>query len=288
MLRQLVRRAQYAASAGQGILANRFVSAKLVPIAPGERDAVVTRPSASNLAEDGLPLPPQELWSRWGMSADEYLREGAADAAGIVSAANEVGVAAGELPRVLDFGCAEGRVLRYFPRSEGFERWGVDVNAERIMWAQQHLSPPFLFATTTTAPHLPFADAHFDFVYCLSVFTHISELADAWFLELLRILRPGGHVWLTVHDQHTVKFLLDQPRGDTNTDLVELLQDLDRRTGVLTQDWVYFTVLADPAAQVFHNVDYLVEKWSRFATCLAVKPEATGYQTALVFQKSVV
>jgi hypothetical protein len=51
---------------------------------------------------------------------------------------------------------------------------------------------------------------------------------------------------------------------------------------------VYFTVLADPAAQVFHNVDYLVEKWSRFATCLAVKPEATGYQTALVFQKSVV
>jgi SAM-dependent methyltransferase len=287
LLSQLVRRAEYAASAGPGILSNRFVSAKLVPLAPGERDVVVLRPPASELAEDGLALPPPELWSRWGTTADEYLREGAADAAGIVADLTQVDVAPEDLPRVLDFGCAEGRVLRFFPRAEGFERWGVDVNAGRIAWAQQHLSPPLLFATTTTAPHLPFADGYFDFIYGLSVFTHIGELADAWFLELLRILRPGGHAWLTIHDQHSVEILLERhEERPLHEEMVALLERLDGKTGFLAQDWVYFTVLADPAAQVFHNVDYLVARWSRLAACLAVKPEATGYQTALVFQKS--
>jgi SAM-dependent methyltransferase len=285
-LTRLVRKAEYAASAGQGILANRFVSAKLVPLAAGQQDAIIFKKGDSPQADDGLPLPPPELWSRWGMSPDEYLREGAADAAGIVAALAEAGVAAAELPRVLDFGCAEGRVLRYFPRSEGLERWGVDVNADRITWAQQHLSPPLYFATTTTAPHLPFADEYFDFVYGLSVFTHISELADAWFLELLRIVRPGGHIWLTIHDEHTVKFLLDPEReGSLHGEMVDLLHTLDQKTGILSRDWVYFSVLADPAAQVFHNSDHLVARWSPLADCLAVKPEATGYQTALVFQK---
>ena len=286
LVRQVVRKAQYAASASQGILANRFVSAKLVPLAAGRQEAVIFKEGDSQRADDGLPLPPPELWSRWGMTPEEYLREGAADAAGIVAALEEAGVAAAELPRVLDFGCAEGRVLRYFPRSEGLERWGVDVNADRITWAQQHLSPPLFFATTTTAPHLPFTEGHFDFVYGLSVFTHISELADAWFLELLRILRPGGHIWLTIHDQHSVEFLLDPERGSPHSEMVDLLRTLDQRTSVLSRDWVYFAVLADPAAQVFHNSDHLVARWSRLAKCVAVKPEATGYQTALVFQKA--
>ena len=286
LVRQVVRKAQYAASAGQGILANRFVSAKIVPLAPSEGAAILLEPGASRPAGDGLPLPPEDLWSRWGMTPEEYIQQGEADAARIVTALEEVGVATGRLARVLDFGCAEGRVLRHFPRGDGFERWGVDVNAGRIAWAQLHLSPPLLFATTTTAPHLPFPDDHFDLVYALSVFTHISELADAWFLEILRILRPGGHTWLTIHDEHTVEFLLDPHRDSSlHVEITDLLRQFDRATGVLNDEWVFFTVLADPAAQVFHKSDHLVARWSLTANCLAVKPNATGYQTALVFQK---
>jgi SAM-dependent methyltransferase len=273
-------------SSGRGIVSSRFVAGKLLPLAPEQRYAVLTRPEPSPVDRDGLPIPPPELWQRWSATAEEYLLEGARDAAAMLDTLADVGVAAGQLPSVLDFGCAEGRVLRFFPRTEDSVRWGVDINAERIAWAQQHLSPPFLFATTTTAPHLPFEDAYFDFVYGLSVFTHISDLADAWFLELLRILRPGGHVWLTIHDEHTVELLLGRyGDGSMHAKMVEVVRKLDEETGVLRTDWVYFTVLADPAAQVFHNADYLVGKWSRFAECLTVKPEATGYQTALVFRK---
>lgn len=285
-LRGLVRRAEGAVSTGRGILGNRHLAAKLIPLPAPGGTTVLTRPQEAPLAEDGLPVPPPELWRRWGETADEYLEEGAKDAAEIAAALRRAGVEAGDLSRVLDLGCAEGRVLRFFPRTEGSARWGVDISAERITWAQQHLSPPLLFATTTTSPHLPFADGYFDLVYGLSVFTHISELADAWFLEVLRVLRPDGHAWLTIHDEHTVDVLLERyGDGAMHGEMVELLRKLDAETGALSRDWVYLSVLADPAAQVFFDSGYLVERWSRLAACLEVKPEATGYQTALLFRK---
>jgi SAM-dependent methyltransferase len=285
-LRALIRRADYAVSTGRGIVSNRFVAAKLLPLAPESRYAVLTRPGPCPVDDDGLPIPPPEFWQRWGATAEEYLLEGAKDVTRMLDTLTEVGVDAGQLSRVLDFGCAEARMLRFFPRTERSVHWGVDINAERIAWAQQHLSPPLFFATTTTAPHLPFEDDYFDLVYGLSVFTHISDLADAWFLELLRILRPGGCVWLTIHDQHTVELLLGRYRHESmHAPMVEVVLRLDKDTGLLGRDWVYFTVLADPAAQVFYDADWLVSKWSRLADCLTVKPEATGYQTALVFRK---
>lgn len=285
-LHALFRRTMYGVSTGPWIVSNRFVGSKLLPLDADKDQSVVKEAEPAPVAADGLAIPPENLWGRWGTTADEYLRTGARDADSIMDMLSGVGVVPDDLTRVLDFGCAEGRVLRFFPRAEGSVRWGVDLNAERITWAQQHLSPPLLFATTTSAPHLPFEDNHFDLVFGLSVFTHISDLADAWFLELLRVLRPGGHIWLTIHDRHTVEILLER-HGDGSgpRDLVELVRPFRKETGVVDGNWVYVATLADPGAQVFYDSDYLIGKWSQFADCLAVKPEATGYQTALLFRK---
>lgn len=284
-LSALKRRTSEALSSPRSILANRFVSAKLLPLAPDDRHAILMRPSPAPL-DDGLPTPPRELWERWGDSLEGYLHTGRTDVQGMVALLADVGVPLDSVARVLDFGCADGRMLRFFPHTEEVELWGVDINAERIAWAQQHLAPPFRFVTTTTAPHLPFEDTYFDFVYCVSVFTHISDLADAWFLELLRVLRPGGHVYLTIHDEHTVELLLGRYReANTHVSMVDLVQRFEDETGILTHEWLYFSILADPGAQVFYKSEYLVGKWSRFAECLAVKQEATEYQTAVVFRK---
>jgi ubiquinone/menaquinone biosynthesis C-methylase UbiE len=95
--------------------------------------------------------------------------------------------------RVLDLGCASGRMIRWLNDfAEQCKIWGVDISAEHIIWCQQRLSPPFNFATITTAPHLPFEDRYFDLIFAGSVFTHIADLADAWLLELKRIVKPGG------------------------------------------------------------------------------------------------
>ena len=157
--------------------------------------------------------------------------------------------------RLLDFGCAAARMLRFCPRYfQQAECWGVDLKAEHIEWCQRFLSPPFLFAATTSLPHLPFDDGVFDLVYCGSVFTHISDLADAWFLELRRVLRPGGHLYLTIHDEHTIEVLL---RDYPERDLTQALRLLDEETSVVASPYYSFSVNVEPRADVFYNCHLL-------------------------------
>ena len=86
--------------------------------------------------------------------------------------------------------------------SDSCEIWGTEIRFRAgSLGVKQYLSPPFHFATTTTSPHLPFEDRYFGLIYAGSVFTHIDDLADAWFLELRRALRPGGRLFITVHDR---------------------------------------------------------------------------------------
>jgi SAM-dependent methyltransferase len=284
-LRNLARRGRERFRAGRWVLANRHVASKLLPLDGDKGYAVLTR-SATSAAADGRPAPPEELWRRWSFTLDDYLSAGRGDVETMLETLAEAGADTTEFARILDFGCAEGRMLRFLDDVAGRELWGVDVNAERIAWAQQHLSPPLRLATTTTAPHLPFPDDHFDLVYAVSVFTHISELADAWFLELLRVLRPGGHAYLTIHDEHSVEVLLGRSKqAGTHRDLVSLLERFESETGVLSSDWVYFAINADPGAQVFYRAEDLVRRWSLLAEFRSRKPEASSYQTALVFRK---
>jgi SAM-dependent methyltransferase len=284
----LVRRVERHALSGRGVLSNRYLAGKLLPLDANKPYALLTRPLHSELAADGFPLPPPELWQRWAPSAESYLEGGRLNADAMFEMLRKTGASVPSIRRILDFGCAEGRMLRHLPSDPERELWGVDINAERIAWCEQHLAPPFRFATTTTMPHLPFGEDHFDLIYAISVFTHIGELGDAWFLELLRILRPGGHIFLTVHDEHSVAVLLDRhrPAGE-HTELVNLLLQFDHATHALSRDWVYFAVHADPGAQVFYKRDDLVRKWSQFAEPRGTRPEAIGYQTALVFRKSL-
>jgi SAM-dependent methyltransferase len=49
-------------------------------------------------------------------------------------------------------------------------------------------------------PPLDYGASRFDFVYAVSVFTHLDEdLQRAWMDDLLRVLRPGGVLYLTLH-----------------------------------------------------------------------------------------
>jgi SAM-dependent methyltransferase len=282
----LARRGRERIRAGRWVLANRHLAAKFLPLDADKGYAVLTRSPSAPIAEDGRPAPPEELWRRWGFTLESYLSDGRRDVETMFATLAEVGVDTAAVPRILDFGCAEGRMLRFLDDGVGRELWGVDVNAERIAWAQQHLSPPLRLATTTTAPHLPFPDNYFDLVYALSVFTHISELADAWFLELLRVLRPGGHAYVTIHDEHSVEVLLERSRAmGTHRDMVALLDRFESETGVLSSDWLYFAINADPGAQVFYRADDLVRRWSLLADFRLRKPEASAYQSALVFRK---
>jgi SAM-dependent methyltransferase len=81
------------------------------------------------------------------------------------------------------------------------------VDREAIDWCDRHLQPG-RFLATTPVPPLPYPSEHFDLVYCLSVFTHLSEsMQDLWLAELNRILKPGGVLLLTIYGASAVATL---------------------------------------------------------------------------------
>lgn len=285
LLRPLLGRLQSPARA----LTNPYLSAKFLPLQGASAHVIVPRaPRRGADTGSDLPVPPRELWEGYGDTEGEYLDSGRQDLEAMLGVLGAAGANPHSLPRVLEFGCAAGRMLRYFPeRSEGSETWGIDIKARHIAWCQAHLSPPFRFATTTTSPHIPFEDNYFDLIYCASVFTHISDLADAWLLELRRALRPGGLIFITVHDKHSIDLLLTRYRDRKDyAFLIGMLHRLNESTAVLSQEYLWFAVGTEPSTQVFYDADYLIQKWSAFMTFVSVTPEAYGYQTALLLRKN--
>jgi ubiquinone/menaquinone biosynthesis C-methylase UbiE len=246
----------------------------------------------SESSEDRFPVPPKDLWLGYGQTSEEYLRLGETHVDAMLSIANSSDFSFREGARILDFGCAAGRMIRRLDRFAGqCEIWGLDINARCIKWCQQNLSPPFNFATITTTPHLPFEDRSFDFVYGGSVFTHIDDLADAWLLELKRITTPGGRIFITVHDQHTADLVMNHPEKCRSYSyrvdwFRSLLMSYDLKTGFTKSGYRMFSIYpSGPQSQVFYDIEFLRQHWGGMLDILSITPEAYGYQTAILLKK---
>jgi 2-polyprenyl-3-methyl-5-hydroxy-6-metoxy-1,4-benzoquinol methylase len=76
---------------------------------------------------------------------------------------------------------------------------GSDIDADAIEWCRQHLN----FATFTLNREIPPSDYGadtFDFIYAISVFSHLEEEYQfRWLAELQRIAKPGGILLLTIN-----------------------------------------------------------------------------------------
>lgn len=233
-------------------------------------------------------LPPTPLRHYYGLRDnryvdDLYLQTGRND----VTAMRRILAADGFDPmgqRILEFGCSAGRMLRHLEaEAAANEVWGADLHSAAIHWAQAHLSPPFHFVTTTTSPHLPFEDGYFGLVFAGSVWTHIGELDDAWLLEIRRILRPGGRLYLTISDETTLEEVArQQPSHPSNGHVAAL----DAATGMLARDWSAFVTRSTPWLQrVVYRRDAWVQKIARWMEPRAVCPRAYGWQTGVLLKK---
>ena len=144
-----------------------------------------------------LPVPPPGVRFGYGDTEEHWLNGGKQDIDNIMHLLTSTNFSIQKGSRILDLGCAQGRMIRWLTDlAEECEIWGVDIDARLITWCQENLTPPFNFATVTTAPHLPFEDRYFAVIYCGSVFTHIDDLADAWLLEIKKTLAPR---WQSIH-----------------------------------------------------------------------------------------
>lgn len=162
---------------------------------------------------DLLPLPPTHLRVRIGGwdDPDHFLGVGRKIYWDLKRLLGGIDRTRESFESILDFGCGCGRTLRFFPRRTGLH--GCDIDAEAIAWCRENLGERARFEVNSPDPPLPFADASFDFVYVISVFTHLPEdMQFRWWDELARVVKRGGVVLATAHGEQLLVGTEDQKR----------------------------------------------------------------------------
>jgi SAM-dependent methyltransferase len=177
------------------------------------RNTRVNRRFADNHSD--FPIPPADLmFEAFGHTNSEtYFRTGDEHAQLVARLLSEHVHHSG--PRVCEWGCGPGRIIRHLREQPGMKDAklvGVDFNPRSIQWCQHNI-PGVSFENNRLHPPLPFPNESFDFIYALSVFTHLDESGwTQWMQELVRVTAKGGAVLFTTHGQNYVSKLLPRER----------------------------------------------------------------------------
>jgi SAM-dependent methyltransferase len=163
---------------------------------------------------DGLPIPPPRFVNLVAGHFDvgAFYQNGRLGSDCIRSILKKNGIEMNRFVSILDFGCGCGRIFRFWHDLEGPKIHGTDYNRHLVNWCRDHL--PFgKFKINGPSPPLDYKDGEFDFIYAISVFTHLAEEWQIpWMQELRRVCQPGGFVLVTVHGQSHLHRLPDEAR----------------------------------------------------------------------------
>lgn len=280
---------QYADSRGDLFQAARMIptDAFHLPVRPDPGRFMLPKadPNAPKWS-DGFATPPEELWHGYAPKLERVMEIGEINVRQMREILGEVGGEPKCGDRILDFGCAAGFMIRHLhaiaeDNASGGEVWGVDMSGPHIEWCQRHLMPPFRFAISSSFPSLPFPDEYFDLAYCGSVFSHIGESCDAWLLELARIIRPGGRLYLTmVTKQAMWRYINEWPRvGFSN----QIQQAFTREE--LESDFAMAVCGSGPGCHAIYDLDVFKTKCEMAFDVVSVVPDVYTYQWALVLRR---
>lgn len=153
---------------------------------------------AFRLAHPDFKLPPDYLiYESFYINYESYYKSGKLAAEEFVEIYSTHG--SREQPKILDWGCGPARVVRHIPALlPGSHVFGTDYNRESIAWNKSHIKN-VEFNLNSLSADLPYEDGFFDFIYGISIFTHLSEkMHDEWKRELTRVLGKNGILLLSL------------------------------------------------------------------------------------------
>ena len=239
---------------------------------------IIPKIKVNHSKNDKLAIPPKKLQKGYR----QYISEGKKQVNNLLEILKHTIFVFKNNFKIIEIGCAAGRMMRHLNKfSKNCEIWGTDIDADCIYWCKQYLEPPFKFFTATNIPHLPFTDNYFDFIYLGSVFTHIDDLAEAWMLELKRLISSRGMIYITIHDYNTVK-LLDTKYKD------HWLSEYMNSHKIYKDNKNKFNMLVigrNSDSMVFYDINYFTKILRDFNfEIVSITQEAYGYQTAVLIK----
>jgi len=241
------------------------------------------RRKVKSIMDTSIPLPPASLVSRVNGTADSvgFERIGKLIALDLLSATGpHIDL---ERPmRILDFGCGCARVLSFMrkvaPKSEFT---AVDIDKEAIHWCKESyqddvLSGRFSFVVTPNFPPTSIQSDLFDFVFAVSVFTHLPEdMQFQWLGELRRITKAGGLLAISVANDSLIRSALS----------LEKCRELDGK------GFYYFPYGSTEGLPKFyqaawHSREYIEKVWSKYFRIVQQIPSGiAGHQDLILCVK---
>jgi SAM-dependent methyltransferase len=178
--------------------------------------------------------------------------------------------------RILDFGVGCGRVIRPLHElcqdtylTDGRLHWfGCDIDAEAIAWCRSAIGSIGTFVCNSHMPPLPFDDQYFDFIYSISIFTHLpEEMQFAWLSELRRVLQIGSFAVLSTHSTEFMPAFMKETVG--NPEFYHYL-------GETTEG------LPDFYRKSYHSIEYVQRSWSEYFSIIKIIPQGVARRQDLV------
>ncbi len=175
--------------------------------------------------------------------------------------------------RVMDFGCGAGRTLKHFmAEAEHAELWGVDIDGASVELLRETACPPLHVMRSQYMPPLALDSASFDLIWSISVFTHLTDNALPWLIELHRLLKPGGLLIATYMGRWVSELLAGEPWEEDRIGMNVLRHDHPASDGaplVLISDW------------------WVREHWGRGFEVLKIAPQIHNQSWAVMRKRDV-
>lgn len=198
---------------------------------------------------------------------------------------------------ILDFGCGCGRTTRFLQANPHFKVHGADVNKTLVAWCQNNLKK-VTSITNKVAPPLNFIEGQFDFIYSLSIFTHLPEASMlTWIDELARVTVDNGIVLLTSHGYMALEIISQSKEHQQMFQMSKDEAEEIRRT-LAQKGFIYRKLSSDiiEAANAgadygnsFTHENYIKERWVRdfFDVIEVVSGGLRGWQDVTILRRRV-